>query len=151
MRVSFRSVICSNSHYRSLCDGQQDCLGGEDEDNCPTSPTFTGPHAVTNAVMTTKASMNISSTTKMTSLKSESTTNVYTTGSTTTRMTTKMMSPKSKTQTLPTQTTLKLSSPTSEQATSGATVAANTSNGKQFYSYQLHTKAYWSKTYDRQP
>ena len=138
--MCFRSVkpMCSNSYYRSLCDGRQDCLDGEDEDNCPTSPKLTGPHVFTNAVMTTKASMNVSSTyetTKMTSLKSESTANVYTTGSTTTRMTTKMTSPKSETQTLPTQGTIKLSSPTSAPTTSGATVAANTSKGKQFYSY----------------
>ena len=142
MKACFRSVklMFSNSLYRLLCDGQQDCFDGEDEDNCPTSPNLTGPHAVTNAVITTKSSMNISSTyetTKMTSLKSESTstTNVFTTGTTTTRMTTKMMSPKSETQTLPTQITLKVSSLTSAPTTSGTTVTVITSTGKQFYSF----------------
>lgn len=123
--------MCSNSHYRSLCDGQQDCFDGEDEDNCPTSPNLTGPHTVTSAAMTTTTSINIASThetTKMTSLKSESTANVYTTESTTSRVTTKMMS--SETQTLPTRITTKLSSPTSAPTTSGATVPANTSKGK---------------------
>ena len=143
MKVCFTSVklICSNSHYRLLCDGQQDCFDGEDEDNCPTSPNLTGPQAVTNTVMTTKTSMNISSTyetTKMTSLKSESTStaNVFTTGSTTSRMTTKMMPPKSETQTLPTQITTRLSSRTSARTTSGTTVAESTSKGKQFHSYR---------------
>lgn len=130
-------LICSSHfHYRSLCDGQQDCFHGEDEDNCPTSPNLTGTQTVTNAVITTKTSLDISSTyetTKATSPKSESTANVYTTESTTTRVTTKMMSPKSETQTLPTGITTKLSSPTLAP-TSGATVAANTSKGKQFYS-----------------
>lgn len=125
-------LICStNFHYRSLCDGQQDCFHGEDEDNCPTSPNLTGTQTVTNAVITISSTYE---TTKATSPKSESTANVYTTKSTTTGVTTKMMSPKSETQTLPTRITTKLSSPTLAP-TSGATVAANTSKGKrQFYS-----------------
>lgn len=108
--------------------------------------------------MTTKTSLNMSTTqetTKMTSPKSQSTANVYTTEATTSRVTTKMMSssgtesttmtsPTSETQTLHTRVTTKLPLPTTKEAigvvtpatpTSGTTAATNISKGEQFFSY----------------